>query len=207
MFKQESSVRRVLPAVADTLYGLEMVKSPVFMSLRDAWFLSWWKFPKIGVAAIAAMIGKLRNCWFTFPTGVKLHFLQCYELRGVWWFGVWRCEGRSGERKVRDPRENGENNLVYAVYNESIVTAVGFEADDFCQIILMMNLLTTCLIWFVIAWGILFLFRNEKYSQINHDQFRQIHWNTVTDAQEYFLQSVLWENVIARVIGSFWIIF
>ena len=40
MFKQESSVRRVLPAVADTLYGLEMVKSPVFMSLRDACFLS-----------------------------------------------------------------------------------------------------------------------------------------------------------------------
>ena len=110
MFKQESSVRRVLPAVADTLYGLEMAKSPVFMSLRDAWFLSWWKFPKVGVAAIAAMIDILRNCWFTFPTGVKLHFLQCYELRGVWWFGVWRCEGRSGERKVRDPRENGENN-------------------------------------------------------------------------------------------------
>ena len=110
MFKQESSVRRVLPAVADTLYGLEMMKSPVFMSLRDAWFLSWWKFPKVGVAAISTMIDILRNCWFTFPTGVKLHFLQCYELRGVWWFGVWRCEGRNGERKVRDPGENGENN-------------------------------------------------------------------------------------------------
>ena len=95
----------------------------------------------------------------------------------------------------------------YAVHNEPTVSAVGFEADDFCQIILMMNLLATCLIWFVIAWGILFLFRNEKYSQINHDQFRQIHRITVTDPQEYFLQSVFWENVIARVIGSFWIFF
>ena len=99
MFKQESSVRRVLPAVADTLYGLEMVKSPVFLSLRDAWFLSGWKFPKIGVAAIAAMIGMLRNCWFTLPTGVKLHFLQCYELREVWWFEVWRCEGTGAEKE------------------------------------------------------------------------------------------------------------
>ena len=97
--------------------------------------------------------------------------------------------------------------LMYALHNEPTVTAVGFEADDFCQIILMMNLLATCLIWFVIAWGILFLFRNQKYSQINDDQFRQIHRITETDPQEYFLQSVFWENVIARVIGSFWMIF
>ena len=38
------------------------------------------------------------------------------------------------------------NNLVYVVHNEPTVTAVGCEADDFCQIILMMNLLATCLI-------------------------------------------------------------
>ena len=78
--------------------------------LRDAWFLSWWKFPEEGVAAIAAMIDMLRNCWFTLPTGVKLHFLLCYELRNMI---VWSLEMRgyrNGERKVRHPGENGENN-------------------------------------------------------------------------------------------------
>ena len=37
MLKQESSVRSVSPAVADTLYRLEMVKYPILMRLRDAW--------------------------------------------------------------------------------------------------------------------------------------------------------------------------
>ena len=36
---------------------------------------------------------------------------------------------------------------------------------------------------------------------------RQIHKITVTDLQEYLLQSVSCENVFGRVIGMFWIIF